>query len=140
MNGLLYQKSWIFNLSLGYNQISINETVSYRQGTMVLLQMISGVVSLSNQSTLPLMDYDYMVNGNETDTFSLLALTSCLNCFFQLIVVTTRYSYQNSLYITQEFDYQGLYNLTAVIFDPRTQIVYLTKNYKINGKSFLILY
>lgn len=98
---------------------------------MVLLQMITGVVSISKVSPT---DSDYIINGNELGYFNLTEIVPFYKWYFQVVVVTTRYYYQaNSVLVSQEFDSAGLYNLSAIIYDQATQSVKLQNNYIVNG-------
>lgn len=102
---------------------------------MVLLNMQSAVVSISNESAVTYGDY--MIDGDEVDGgFNLTNLTSSRSTYrwyFQVMAVVARSYYQYSLNLSQEFDTFGTYNLTATIYDPISQYTYFDNVFPIIG-------
>lgn len=113
----------------------MTDNQGYGPGAMVLLNMQSAVVSISNESAVTYGDY--MIDGDEVDDgFNLTNLTSSRSTYrwyFQVMAVVARSYYQYSLNLSKEFDTFGTYNLTATIYDPISQYTYFDNVFPIIG-------
>ena len=137
LTGMKYQMSWIFNLTTGLNVINGSSTLVYQQGSMVLLQMITASVGLTDQSDKVwyVNENDCIIQGDETGNFSLAFLNRTQsNAYFQAIVVLSRHIYfENIMLFTRQFYVSGTYNMTVSLFDPETMIFYKNSTMIVRG-------
>lgn len=131
---------------IGFNQVYVEEDELYKKGTMVLLENIGGVVSISDK--YPVTYCDYEIEGDEeAGDFNLVDIDAfpLSRWYFQLVVFTKRYAFQTTLQqVSQYFDTPGTYNLTVTVYNPATRIVYLKSLFNIVGNyiyfiSYLII-
>lgn len=136
LTGLKYQDSWVYNLTVGLNEINITSNTTYKQGTMVLLKIINGSIGLANQSYTAINISDAYIQGNETRNFSLKFVNQTQSTvYFQVIVVIDRYSYSNYQTYSKQFNVSGNYSVNLTLFDPATSIIYSQNPYMVNGNK-----
>lgn len=141
ITGLSYQISHNFNLSIGLNNIRFNKSASYKQGSMVLLEILTGIVSMSNQSTTAVNNMDYMIYGNENQNFDLVKFSeSVANMYVQLVVITQRFYYENNQIVSKQMNTEGYFNLNVSIYDEISKRVYLQRNFELIGKIYKFTY
>ena len=105
---------------------------------MVLIEINWPIVYISNKHKP--IDNDYFIYGDENGVFNLQPFVPWLHFsskwYFHVMVVTLRRSFQTTQTINQQFDLPGIYSLIGSIYDPLTQISYLSKDFTINGTQY----
>lgn len=125
--------SWLFNIKVGYNLIQLSQNISVTRGSMIVLQMLTGVVSIGESAFID--DNDYKLAG-DPDNFNLEdidGLEGTSKKYFQVVAIAVRNTYRSTSNILQPFNTTGVYNLTATIYNPENSQVYQQTNYKIEG-------
>lgn len=141
LNGINYHSSWLIDINSNESTVfSINETnMVFEKGNMVLLQIISGDVNLSNDINLVLSDFSF--NAESEGLFSVsdyFGNVSSQKWSFCVRALTTRYYYKDTRNFSIQFNESGTYDLLAVINDPISTIVYFEEIYFINGNILYI--
>jgi len=134
LSGMVVEISWSVNLNSGNNTIPVNVgTQTFPKGSMIMLQMISGIVGLGQSSTIDDNDYLLVSAGTNFSLKNVPSIQEPNKQYFQLIVVATCISYTNNQTVAQQMNQSGIYNLTETLYDPLTNISYLQANYVVQG-------
>lgn len=124
--------------STNFTQFRTSSSKMYKKGTMVFLQPISGLVGLAESTTIE--DSDYFFKGDETNFALIDILSDSSYQYIELIVLTNRYYYENNQTKNLTFTQAGVYNLTAIVYDPLNGNAMLQKKYIVNGDLIFRLY
>lgn len=136
MTGMKYEDSWLFNLTAGYNNFTLNKNNVYKQGSMVLIEFpVTANIFVSYNTQLNNCDYAFI--GNETN-FNLInpfQATSLSNKWsFCLWALTTRALNNQEQTYEIMFNQSGNFELVVTVSDNTTKQLYYQAKYPITGK------
>lgn len=103
--------SWFFNINVGYNYLTLNQTVEVYKGSFLFLGTLwNAQVAYSNQSDLQFTDYDWT---HMVDYFSIYKVNSFLKRSFMLNAKISTEFYTDSVKINDSFPITYQTNITT---------------------------
>ena len=121
-NSLIQNYSWNFQVTTGFNNLLLSQTVNVERGEFLMLTQNTGIVAIDTTGTASFSDLVW----SSTTQWTKLAEFS--NWRFYLTALTNFSSYKNSFSLMHTYSSIGIYNLSISFASSPSNIFQQTVN------------
>jgi hypothetical protein len=109
--------SWNFNILLGYNVLTLTESVTVPCGSFVILNQLTGKIGIDTSGNASFSDMVYMYS-------SYYNLTRLSNWRLYLNAIVTLFNYKSTFNVIHKYSSIGTYNLNISYATGQNSIQY----------------